>query len=82
MMFKKEIDAMNVAFDFNNQYAIARVPKSYISAEKFALECVYSLRAYIADKLGIDAGKVVLIAISKNDKVVVLCEDSRYRNWL
>ncbi len=82
MMFEKEIDAMNIAFDFNKQYTIARVPQSYNSAEEFALKCVYSLRPYVADKLGVDYSDVILIAISKNDKVVVLSEDSRYRNWL
>ncbi len=81
-MSKKEIETMNIAFDFSRQYTIAKVPKSYPTAEKFALEVVYSLRPYVADKLNINAETVVLVAISKNNKIVVFCEDNRYRNWL
>lgn len=81
-MSGKEIETMNIAFDFSKQYTIARVPKSYDRAEEFALECVYFLRPYVADKCNMESGKVILIAISKNNKVVVLCDDSRYRNWL
>ena len=73
MISKKEIEKMNIAFDFSRQYTIARVPKVYRNAEQFALEVVYSLRPYISDKLGIDHGKIILIAVSKNN---------RYRNWL
>jgi len=82
MMSAKEISAMNIAFDFTKQYTVARVPERYIDAEWFALEVVYSLRLYVADKLKVDYGKVILIAISENDKVVVLCENNRYRDWL
>lgn len=82
MMSKKEIETMNIAFDFSQQYTIARVPRNYSSAEKFALEVVYSLRPYVADKLNINAETVILGAISKNNKIVVLCDDNRYRNWL
>ena len=70
MISKKEIEKMNIAFDFSRQYTIARVPKVYRNAEQFALEVVYSLRPYISDKLGIDHGKIILIAVSKNNKVV------------
>ncbi len=82
MMSKKEIDAMNVAFDFSKQYTVARVPEIYDKAEEFALRLVYSLRPYVADKLGIDCAEVILVAISKNNKVVVFCDDRSYRNWL
>ena len=82
MISKEEIEKMNIAFDFSRQYTIARVPKVYRNAEQFALEVVYSLRPYISDKLGIDYRKVILIAVSKNNKVVVFCENNRYRNWL
>lgn len=82
MMNKNEIEAMNIAFDFHKQYTIVNVPKSYDSAENFALNLVYSLRSYVADKLGIEVEKVVLIAVSENDKVVVISEDNRYQNWL
>lgn len=82
MMSKKETKKMNIAFDFSKQYTVARVSESYDSAEEFALRCVYSLRPYVADKCNIENEKVILIAISKNNKVVVLCDDSRYRNWL
>lgn len=44
MISKKEIEKMNIAFDFSRQYTIARVPKVYRNAEQFALEVVYSLR--------------------------------------
>ena len=66
MISKKEIEKMNIAFDFSRQYTIARVPKVYRNAEQFALEVVYSLRPYISDKLGIDHGKIILIAVSRN----------------
>ena len=82
MISKEEIEKMNIAFDFSRQYTIARVPKVYRNAEQFALEVVYSLRPYISDTLGIDYRKVILIAVSKNNKVVVFCENNRYRNWL
>lgn len=82
MISKEEIEKMSIAFDFSRQYTIARVPKVYQNAEQFALEVVYSLRPYISDKLGIDYEKVILIAVSKNNKVVVFCENNRYRNWL
>ncbi len=40
MISKKEIEKMNIAFDFSRQYTIARVPKVYRNAEQFALEVV------------------------------------------
>ena len=81
-MFKEEIEKMNIAFDFSKRYTVARVPLNYNSADEFALECVYSLRPYVADKCNIDTTKVILVAISKNNKVVVLCDNDRYRSWL
>lgn len=82
MLSNKEIEEMHIAFDFSRQYTVARVPKEYKDAENFALECVYSLRPYIANKLNIDCTAVIMVAISKNNKVVVLCDNNRYRNWL
>ncbi len=82
MLTEKEIDAMNIAFDFSNQFTIAKVSKNYKNAEIFALECVYSLVPYVANKLNVDYFKVVLIAISKNNKVVVYSVNNRYRNYL
>ena len=82
MLLTEEIEKMHIAFDFSRQYTIARVPESYPTAEEFALKCVYSLRPYIADKLNIDWTEVILVAVSKNNKVVVLCTNLRYRNWL
>ena len=82
MLLTEEIEKMHIAFDFSRQYTIARVPESYPTAEEFALKCVYSLRPYIADKLNIDLTEVILVAVSKNNKVVVFCESSRYRDWL
>lgn len=40
MISKKEIEKMNIAFDFSRQYTIARVPKVYRNAGQFALEVV------------------------------------------
>ncbi len=82
MLTKKEIDAMNIAFDFSNPVTIARVPFEYQSTENFALECVYYLIPYIAEKLNIDYSKVVLVAISKDNKVVVFSVASRDSDWL
>ncbi|MBQ8751040.1 MAG: hypothetical protein IJW32_06065 [Clostridia bacterium] len=82
MLTNKEIDAMNIAFDFSNPFAIARVPLNFKDAETFALDFVYSLGPYVADKLDIGYSDVVLIAISKNNKVVVYSVNSRYRDWL
>ena len=64
MISKKEIEKMNIAFDFSRQYTIARVPKVYRNAEQFALEVVYSLRPYISDKLGIDHAKIIKLSYS------------------
>lgn len=82
MMSKKEIEEMNIGFDFSKPYSVVFVSQNYLSAEVFSLRCVYSLRPYVADKLGIHPNDVILVAISNNNKVVILCEDSRYRNWL
>lgn len=82
MVSSKQFDAMGIAFDFREQYTIARVPESFSRAEKFALELVYWLRPYVANKLHIDCWEVVLIAVSKNGRVVVFCDDSKYRDWL
>ena len=53
----------------------------YRKAEELALELGYALIPYVADRRGIDFGQVVLVVISRNNKVVV-CSSSRYRNWL
>ncbi len=82
MMFEKKFDAKNITFDFSKPYTIARVPEIYPNAETFALQLVYDLGPYVARKLNIDCHQVVLIAISKNNKVVVLCDNDRYRDWL
>ncbi len=82
MMSKKEIEQMNIAFDSNKQYVVAQVPKYYDSAEDFALGLVYSLKPYVAKKLNIEENKLVLVAISKNDKIVIISEDRRCRDWL
>lgn len=82
MMFIDQIKEMNIAFDFKKQYTVARVPQNYADAEDFALRLVYYLRPYVANKLGIEGRDVVLGAVSENDKVVVLSEDSRPRKWL
>ena len=82
MLCKKEIEAMNIVWDHHKQYTIARVPEDYSCAEDFALRLVYDLRPYVAEERGIDCSKVVLVAVSANDKVVVLSDDARYRNWL
>lgn len=81
-MSEKKIEAMNIAFDFSKQYTVARVPADYENAEVFALDMVYWLKPYVAHKLNIDDRKVVLIAVSKNNKIVVLCDNCRYRDWL
>lgn len=82
MLTYKKIDAMNIAFDFGNPFVIARVPLNYSDAEDFALKCVYFLGPYVAKKINADYSKVVLVAISKNNKVVVYSVDSRYRDYL
>ena len=82
MLTYKEIDAMNIAFDFSNPFVVAKVPKNYENAEKFALECVCSLGPYVGNKLNTEYSKVVLIAISRNNKVVVYSVDGRCRDWL
>lgn len=82
MMSKKEIEEMNIGLDFSRPYPVVLVSQTYLSAEDFALRCVYYLRPYVADKLGIHPDNVILVAISDNDKVVILCEDNRYRDWL
>lgn len=78
---QNDVDEMGIVFDFRKQYTIARVPKDYRKAEELALELAYALIPYVADRRGIDFGQVVLVVISRNNKVVV-CSSSRYRNWL
>ena len=78
---QNDVDKMGIVFDFRKQYTIARVPDDYRKAEDLALGLVYALFPYVAEKLGIDYGQVVLVVISRNGKVVV-CSNSRYRNWL
>lgn len=82
MMLTKRIEEANIAFDFSRPYTVARVPQNYADAENLAFRVAYSLRSYVADKLGIDYGRVILVVISKNNKVVVLCENNRCRNYL
>ena len=82
MMLTKQIEEANLAFDFSKPYTIARVPQNYVDAENLAFRVAYSLRPYVADKLGIECSEVILVVISKNNKVVVLCENSRCRNLL
>lgn len=82
MLMKEKLEKMNIAFDFSNKFAIARVPFNYGDAENFALDCVYSLVPYVAEKLNIDYSKVVLVAISQDNKVVVFSVNSRDRDWL
>ena len=79
---EKEISAMNIAFDFSNKFTIARVPRSYETAEDFALKFVRYLVPFVAKMLNIDYTRVVLVAISQNNKVVVykVCDWSR--SWL
>ena len=72
---------MGIVFDFRKQYTIARVPKDYRKAEDLALDLSYAFLSYVVDKLGIKFSQVVLVIISRNGKVVV-CSDSRYRDWL
>ena len=82
MLTHEEIDAMNIAFDFSNPFVVAKVPKNYEDAEEFALECVQSLYPYVGNKLNTEYSKVVLIAISRNNKVVVYSINARCRDWL
>lgn len=82
MMPTKQIEKANIAFDFSKPHTVARVPKNYMDAEQLALEIAYSLGPYVADKLEIDYNHVVLVTISKNNKVVVLCQKRRYRDYL
>lgn len=81
-MSAKQIEEMNIAFDFRKQYTVARVPQNYADAEDFASSLVYYLRPYVANKLGIAGRDVILVAVSENNKVVVLSEDGRSRKWL
>lgn len=79
---QNDVDAKGIVFDFRKQYTIARVPDDYCKAEDLALRLAYTLVPYVADKLGIDFGEVVLVVISRNGKVVVCSVNNRYRNWL
>ena len=79
---QNDVDEKGIVFDFRKQYTIARVPDDYCKAEDLALRLAYTLVPYVADKLGIDFGEVVLVVISRNGKVVVCSVNNRYRNWL
>ena len=79
---QNDVDAKGIVFDFRKQYTIARMPDDYRKAENLALRLAYALVHYVADKLGVDYGQVVLVVISRNGKVVVCSPNSRYRNWL
>ncbi len=81
-MSEKEIKVLNIDFDFSNPFAIARVPYRFNNALFFANQFVYTLVSYVADTLKIDHSKVVLVAISKNNKVVVISFDPKYRDGL
>ena len=76
------IQSRKLTLDFSRPYTIIKTQFNYSAAEDMALEFVYKLAPCIADKLNIDTGNVILIAISKNNKVVIFCENSRYRDWL
>lgn len=78
---QNDVDQMGIVFDFRKQYTIARVPDDYRTAEDLASELSYALLSYVTEKLGINFSQVVLVIISRNGKVVV-CSDSRYRDWL
>lgn len=82
MMLDKEIEALGISFDFSNQYTIARVPQSYPCAKVFAFRLVYSLRQYVAKKLNIYETAVTLVAISENDKTVILSNNNQCREAL
>lgn len=82
MMTFEKLEKMDIAFDFSNPFVIAKVPEDYHTAEDFALRCVYTLGPLFAKKMNIDYSKVVLVAISKNNKVVVYSVSSQYRDWL
>ena len=81
-MLLKSFEEMGIAFDFSNKFTVARVPYSYADAEDFALHLVYSLKPYVAKKRGVGDAEVVLIAISKNNKVVVASNNEWPRNHL
>ena len=81
-MSDKDVEAMNIAFEFSKQLIIARVPSNYLSAEDMAFRLVYALKPYLANKLKISNSEIVLIVISQNNKVVVACDNSWYRNCL
>ena len=78
---QNDVDQMGIVFDFRKQYTIAWVPDDYRKAEDLAFELSYALLSYVVAKLGIKFRQVVLVIISRNGKVVV-CSDSRYRDWL
>ena len=82
MFTYEKIDAMNIAFDFSNPFVIARVPLNFKDAETFALDFVYPLGLYVTVKFDIRYSDLVLIAISKNNKVVVYSVNGAYREWL
>ncbi len=82
MMFKEQLDARNIAIETNGKYTIARTSGAYATAEDFAIRVVYGLKPYLAKKLNIASEEMVLVAISKNNKVVVFCDNSQYRDWL
>lgn len=82
MMLNKEVEALGISFDFKPQYTIARIPHSYPCAKIFAFRHVYSLRQYIAKKLDIAETAITLVAISKNNKIVILCDNTQCRNEL
>lgn len=79
---KREIEEMNIDFDFSNPFAIARVPQDYQDADTFAVDLVYSLASYVGNKLMLWPSQIVLVAISNNNKVVVYTVNDRYKEWL
>ena len=75
-----KINGMNVTVDLSNQFVIAQVPRVYKVAEKF-ITAVADIRDCISRKFNVSALEVELVAISKNNKVVIFSGDvSRMRN--
>lgn len=73
---------MNVVFEVKAHYVLMKDARRYECAESFALDTVYKSRVVIADSLGIVLRELVLIAVSRNGKIVVICDSNRYRDWL
>ena len=81
-MNENELKKMNIAFDFSNPFAIAKVSQNFKDAETFAKECVYYLAPYVANKFNIEFQGLELVAISQNNKVVVYSVGSINKDWV